>query len=70
MPRSSNPKPSANTWQEKKKDRCQQDQQDWRGQKGSTPAIEVNVTESDKANKKKNDDQNQNCLGGTACDLS
>ena len=69
-PRSSNLELSAKAWWEKKKDRRRRDQQDWRGQKGSTPATGVNVAEPGEANKKKNNDWNRNCLGRAACNLS
>ena len=68
-PRSSNPESSAKARREKK-DRRRQEQQDWRGQKSSTPANEVNAAEPGEANKKKNNDWNRNCLGRAACNLS
>ena len=67
--RSSNPEFSAKAWKEKK-DRCRQEQQDRRGQEGSIPANGVNAAKPGKASKKKNDDPNQNRLGGAARDLS
>ena len=67
--RSSNPESFAKAWWEKK-DRRRREQRDRRGQKGSIPASGVNVAKPSKANKKKNNDQNRNCLGGAARDLS
>ena len=67
--RSSNPESSAKA-QREKKNRRKWEQQDRQGQEGSTPASGVNSAEPGKADKKKNDDRNRNCLGGAARDLS
>ena len=67
--RSSNLGSSAKILQ-KKKNRGKKAQQDWRGQEGSTPATKVNAAKPNKANKKKNNDWNRNCLGGAARNLS
>ena len=69
IPPQSNSELSTKARREKKKDCRQYDQRQWQ-QEGSTLAIGVNGTEPSKANKKKNDDQNRNCLGGAARDLS
>ena len=68
-PRSSNSESSAKARREKKNCR-RREQRDRQGQKGSTPASEVNATKPGEANKKKNNDQNRNCLGGATRDLN
>ena len=70
IPRSSNLEPSTKAQRKKKKDCRQWDQQDRQGQKGFTPATRVNAAEPGKANKKKNNDWNQNRLGGAARNLN
>ena len=54
----------------KKKDRCKRKQQGQQDQKDSSPTIEVNAAEAGKANKKKNDNWNENYLGKAARNLS
>ena len=65
-PRSSNPEPFAKAWREKK-DRRRREQH-WQVEENSIPNTKVNVAEPVEA--KKNDDQNQNCLGGATREIN
>ena len=67
---SSNLESFAKARREKKKDRRQRDQRNWQGQKGSTPATRVNAAKPGEAKKKKNNNQNWNCLGRAARNLN